>query len=75
MAGPGETLGSPWIPLTANSPDVTMPLYRYARPYMIFFVCFLLIGLYCFMNLLTAVIYNQASPTVRQTILRNNITD
>ncbi|XP_029645945.1 two pore calcium channel protein 2-like [Octopus sinensis] len=44
---------------TANNPDIMMPAYNQNRLYSIYFVLFLAIGLYCFMNMLTAVIYNQ----------------
>ncbi len=42
---------------TANFPDVMMPLYDYNGFYSLFFIIFLLVNLYLFINIILATIY------------------
>ena len=44
---------------TANHPDIMMPIYRRNRFAAIYFVVFLIIGLFLLFNIFIAVIYNQ----------------
>ena len=44
---------------TANHPDIMLPAYREHRLYSLYFISYLVIGLYILMNVLTAVVYNQ----------------
>ena len=44
---------------TANHPDIMMPAYSQNRLYSIYFIAFVVIGLYVIMNVLTAVVYNR----------------
>lgn len=43
---------------TSNYPDVMLPSYGQNRLYAIFFIAFLIIGLFLLMNLLLAVLYS-----------------
>ncbi len=43
---------------TANSPDIMLPAYEYSRPMAIFFVIYLLIGVFLLMHLLLALFYS-----------------
>ena len=43
---------------TANYPDVMMPAYNASRPSVLFFISFLLVGLFFCMNLVLASVYN-----------------
>ena len=44
---------------TANHPDIMMPIYRRNRLAALYFITFLIIGLFLLFNVLIAVIYNQ----------------
>ena len=44
---------------TANFPDIMLPSYEYHWIYCLFFVLFLLIALYLFLNILLANFYNK----------------
>ena len=44
---------------TANHPDIMMPAYSENRLYSLYFIAFVIIGVYVITNVLTAVVYNQ----------------
>jgi hypothetical protein len=43
---------------TANSPDIMLPAYEYSRPLALFFIVYLLFGVFLLMNLLMALFYS-----------------
>ena len=43
---------------TANSPDIMLPAYEYSRPMAIYFVLYLLFGVFLIMHLLLAFFYS-----------------
>ena len=49
---------------TANYPDIMLPAYRCSPFASVFFIVYLLIGLYLLMNLITAVVYTHYSRHV-----------
>ena len=51
---------------TANFPDIALPSYRVSYWSMLFFVSFLVIGLYLMLNFLLANVYNQFKVRVEQ---------
>lgn len=58
-----DTLGNALLQLfilltTANFPDIMMPAYRGSGFSALFFVVFLMVGLYFLLNLVLAVVYN-----------------
>jgi two pore calcium channel protein 2 len=48
-----------YLVTSSNNPDVMMQAYSQNRFSAIFFIIYVVIGLYCIMSLVTAVIYNQ----------------
>ena len=53
---------------TANSPDVYMPAYNDNDGWMIFFMVFIILDTYIFMNLFLAVIYNNYKRNVKRDV-------
>ena len=53
---------------TANSPDVFMPAYNDNDGWMIFFIIFIILDTYIFMNLFLAVIYNNYKQNVKRDV-------
>ena len=56
---------------TANSPDVFMPAYNDNDGWMIFFMIFIILDTYIFMNLFLAVIFNNYKINVKVCFLNN----
>ncbi|CAF0966269.1 unnamed protein product [Adineta steineri] len=51
---------------TANNPDVMMPAFNNSILYVIFFMAYLLVNLYLFMNLLLAVIFSNYKQQLQE---------
>eukprot|EP00347_Sterkiella_histriomuscorum_P013051 403366203 len=65
---------------TSNFPDIMLPAYEQSRIYCLFFISYLLIGLFLILNLLMAVFYNnyqrrQQSALVKFVNQRNQYLD
>lgn len=62
---------------TSNYPDVMLPSYGQQRRYAAFFILFLIVGLFMFMNLLLAIFYSNYQERVEDSMdrskdIRNN---
>jgi hypothetical protein len=55
---------------TANFPDVMIPVYKEHRVYCLFFIAFLVVGLFFLMNLLLAVAYNSYATQLQYNVAR-----
>lgn len=53
---------------TANNPDITMPAYNTNRWYALYFVLFLVVNLYLFMNIILAVVYNNYRKHLKEEV-------
>ena len=56
---------------TANFPDVMLPAYQSNRLYAFYFMIFLLLGLFLFLNLLLAIIYSRFRKHQEDSIIDN----
>ena len=56
---------------TSNYPDVMLPSYGQQRRYAAFFILFLIVGLFMFMNLLLAIFYSNYQERVEDAMDRN----
>jgi len=57
---------------TSNYPDIMLPAYQRWRPSCIFFIFYLIIGLFLIMNLLLAIFYSNFKIRFRQKVENNN---
>ena len=55
---------------TSNFPDIMLPSYGQARHFSVFFITFLVIGLFLFMNLLLAIFYSNYQERVEASMDR-----
>jgi two pore calcium channel protein len=55
---------------TSNFPDVMMPAYKESRLYAIFFIVYLIFGLYLLMNMLLAMFYANYKKRSEDTLLK-----
>jgi hypothetical protein len=57
---------------TSNFPDIMLPAYQISRLYGIFFISFLLVGLFLVMNLLLAILYSNYKAKFEQGIIKTS---
>ncbi|CDW71336.1 two-pore calcium channel [Stylonychia lemnae] len=55
---------------TSNFPDIMLPAYQYSRVLSLYFIIFLLIGLFLILNLLMAVFYNNYKNRYEEQLIR-----
>lgn len=56
---------------TANYPDVMLPAYRQSRADAIFFIFYLIVGLFLLLNLLLAIFYSNYKANVESAVMVN----